>query len=431
MVVQTCIRILRRAEFLSACCMICCIGIYACAHSFLLTRKLQSVKPPYSVRHSAIIEPNTWKISHFRILDVVINGDPFQCESITLYLSAYRNHITWSSFMCYFPWSNVTTLGGIDRRSREILLTCLLPNVELLMIKSGRHRFQISLLIKPGNSKAETYFASEPKQINVYRREKHGIAIYTMIRDRRNEIIDWIEYHRMLGVEHFYLYDNLSEDHIDTYLEYYLRQGIVTVIKWPFEPVQNQHWNTIQCASMNHALKNFGPFNKWMGYFDVDEYFQLNSTNAQLIESRNQSLTELFDRSFPVTNFPGGAQFYNCPISCFLSEREIVASRHLNIFQKCNTIVEPRDCSTRTKLFIRPENVSILQSIHVFEDGVRFSAKNALSNFGQFRHYHYGVVGGKGDTRGKIDNTMDRYIVNLTARISSFYRDSCLKSTTY
>ncbi|CAF2891502.1 unnamed protein product [Rotaria sp. Silwood2] len=167
-------------------------------------------------------------------------------------------------------------------------------------------------------------------------------SIYTVIRNKRNEIIDWIEYHRMIGIEHFYLHDNLSEDHIDIFLKYYLDQDIVTIIKWPFRPIQNQHWNMIQSASMNHALKNFGPFNKWMGYFDVDEYFQLNNTNEQLILSRKKSLVELLDQSFPETKFPGGVQFYNCTISCFLSQEEILASRHLNMFQKCNSIV---DCS--------------------------------------------------------------------------------------
>ncbi|CAF4417291.1 unnamed protein product [Rotaria sp. Silwood2] len=110
----------------------------------------------------------------------------------------------------------------------------------------------------------------------------------------------------------------------------------------------------IQSASMNHALKNFGPFNTRMGYFDVDEYFQLNNTNEQLILSRKKSLVELLDQSFPETKFPGGVQFYNCTISCFLSQEEILASRHLNIFQKCNSIVESRDYFRRTKLFIRP-----------------------------------------------------------------------------
>ncbi|CAF0970260.1 unnamed protein product [Rotaria sp. Silwood1] len=148
----------------------------------------------------------------------------------------------------------------------------------------------------------------------------------------------------------------------------------------------------IQCASMNHALKNFGPFNKWMDYFDVDEYFQLNNTNEQLILSGKTSFVQLLDQSFPETKFPERVQFYNCPISCFLSENEILSSRHLNIFQKCKSIAEPRDCSERTKLFIRPRNVPFMQNIHSLERGIIFLANNGLSNFGQFRHYHYGII---------------------------------------
>ncbi|CAF4975260.1 unnamed protein product [Rotaria sp. Silwood1] len=280
-------------------------------------------------------------------------------------------------------------------------------------------------MIKYENKINETFVSSIPKQVRIYHRTEYAISIYTMIRNKRNEIIDWIEYHRMIGIEHFYLYDNLSEDDIHIFFKYYLDQNIVTIIKWPFKPIQNEHWNMIQSASMNHVLKNFGPFNKWMGYFDTDEYFQLNNTNEKLILSGKTSLVELLEQSFPETKFPGGVQFYNCPISCFLSENEILSSRHLNIFQKCNSIVEPRDCYTRRKLFIRPRNVPFMQNIHALESGIIFSPNNGLSNLGQFRHYHYGIIGAKGDQRDKFDDSMKNFIANSTQRISLFYRALC------
>ncbi|CAF3545364.1 unnamed protein product [Rotaria sp. Silwood1] len=187
----------------------------------------------------------------------------------------------------------------------------------------------------------------------------------------------------------------------------------------------------IQCASMNHALKNFGPFNKWMDYFDVDEYFQLNNTNEQLILSGKTSLVQLPDQSFPETKFPERVQFYNCPISCFLSENEILSSRHLNIFQKCKSIAEPQECSERTKLFIRPRNAPFMQNIHSLERGIIFLANNGPSNFGQFRHYHYGIIGAKGDQRDKFDDFMNNFIANLTQRISLFYRTHCSEPKTH
>ncbi|CAF3476661.1 unnamed protein product, partial [Rotaria sp. Silwood2] len=131
----------------------------------------------------------------------------------------------------------------MDHRSSETFLTCSLPEVELLAIQNGRHYFNITLTITCENENNQTFFTSKSKQVRVYGRTEHAISIYTMIRNKRNEIIDWIEYHRMIGIEHFYLYDNLSEDHIDIFLKYYLDQDIVTIVKWPFRPIRNQHWN--------------------------------------------------------------------------------------------------------------------------------------------------------------------------------------------
>jgi hypothetical protein len=56
----------------------------------------------------------------------------------------------------------------------------------------------------------------------------------------------WIEYHRLLGVEHFYIYDNGSEDAILPRLHRYMAAGIVTYILWPFKPDEGMHWNQVQ-----------------------------------------------------------------------------------------------------------------------------------------------------------------------------------------
>ena len=34
----------------------------------------------------------------------------------------------------------------------------------------------------------------------------------TMLKDEADALMEWIEYHALLGVEHFYVYDNLSGD---------------------------------------------------------------------------------------------------------------------------------------------------------------------------------------------------------------------------
>jgi hypothetical protein len=51
----------------------------------------------------------------------------------------------------------------------------------------------------------------------------------------------------------------------------------------------------VQRAAVNHALKSFGGVTRWMGLFDVDEYFQLNDTHADAVERGDTTLVQLLD----------------------------------------------------------------------------------------------------------------------------------------
>ena len=46
-------------------------------------------------------------------------------------------------------------------------------------------------------------------------------------------------------MEHFYVYDNGSEDDILTRLQRYTDAGVVTYIHWPFRPDKGMHWNQV------------------------------------------------------------------------------------------------------------------------------------------------------------------------------------------
>ena len=62
----------------------------------------------------------------------------------------------------------------------------------------------------------------------------------------------------------------------------------------------------IQMSALNHMVTNFGPFNDWVGFFDVDEYFQLNTTLADAVESGNTTLPELLEAKLGRNN---GSQY--------------------------------------------------------------------------------------------------------------------------
>jgi hypothetical protein len=82
----------------------------------------------------------------------------------------------------------------------------------------------------------------------------------------RNEALylrEWIEFHLLVGVEHFFLYDNGSTDEHADILDSYVRRGIVTVEEWPGE--RRQHEAIDHCLATRTDVR-------WIAFIDADEF---------------------------------------------------------------------------------------------------------------------------------------------------------------
>ena len=64
----------------------------------------------------------------------------------------------------------------------------------------------------------------------------YELGIVTMFRNEANYLKEWIEYHHMLGVDHFLLYNDRSVDHWAEVLEPYISSNLVEVIEWSALP---------------------------------------------------------------------------------------------------------------------------------------------------------------------------------------------------
>lgn len=94
-------------------------------------------------------------------------------------------------------------------------------------------------------------------------RSKYFLSVCTIIKDERN-LEEFILYHWIHGVEHFYIYDNESAIPIKDRLNFYLFKKICTIIYFPGKPQQ--------LNSYNHCLKNYGHETTWLYFTDGDEY---------------------------------------------------------------------------------------------------------------------------------------------------------------
>lgn len=104
-----------------------------------------------------------------------------------------------------------------------------------------------------------------------YVSKKYNVSICSIFKNEAQYLREWIEFHRIIGVEHFYMYNNNSSDDYLTVLKQYIDCGLVTLIEWP----QNQ----AQMQAYKDAIKKFAHESEWIGFIDIDEFVVPNTVN--------------------------------------------------------------------------------------------------------------------------------------------------------
>ena len=95
-------------------------------------------------------------------------------------------------------------------------------------------------------------------------RKKYYVSLCAIFRNEGAYLREWLEFHRLIGVEHFYLYNNFSDDNFHKILQPYITAGLVTLIDWP-------HKNG-QSSAYNHCLQHYKDETSWLGFIDLDEF---------------------------------------------------------------------------------------------------------------------------------------------------------------
>jgi GT2 family glycosyltransferase/SAM-dependent methyltransferase len=99
------------------------------------------------------------------------------------------------------------------------------------------------------------------------------LAICAIFKDEAAYLREWVEFHQLMGVERFYLYNNNSSDRYLDALQMHIDSGAVVLHEWPHHPAQLQVYE--------HCLKTHGAETDWLAFIDVDEF--LFSPKAKLL----------------------------------------------------------------------------------------------------------------------------------------------------
>jgi hypothetical protein len=110
-------------------------------------------------------------------------------------------------------------------------------------------------------------------------RYAYELSVCAIFKNEAPWLKEWIVYHNaVLGVDHFYLYNNDSTDNYKEVLAPFIEKGIVELIDWSSSDAthrlgNDELWYPYQIGAYNDCLKNraLGQA-KWVAVIDVDEF---------------------------------------------------------------------------------------------------------------------------------------------------------------
>ena len=111
-----------------------------------------------------------------------------------------------------------------------------------------------------------------------------SFAIGAVFRNEARYLAEWIEFHELMGVEHFFLYDDESTDNFLEVLQPWIDKGSVTLRKAEGRG---------QFSVYDHCLRHGARRSRWIAFIDIDEF---------LFSPTGQTLPEVMER---YADYPG------------------------------------------------------------------------------------------------------------------------------
>ena len=106
----------------------------------------------------------------------------------------------------------------------------------------------------------------------------YNLAVVSIMKNEAPYVKEWLDYHLLAGVEHFYIYDNDSPDNLKEILQPYIDAGTVTYKFYPGKARQYEAYN--------EAVQKYKFFCRYIAFIDADEF---------IFPQENKSITEVVD----------------------------------------------------------------------------------------------------------------------------------------
>ena len=168
----------------------------------------------------------------------------------------------------------------------------------------------------------------------------YELGVVAIFRNEAKNLREWIEYHRLAGVDHFWLYNHGSVDNWEEVLSPYIEEGVAEVSYFP----PDLFFLAAQMAAYADGLTRAQGKAQWVALIDLDEF---------IVPMRNKTIPECLRRDFPDAD------------AVYVNWRNFGTS-HVTLAQNESTIFTLTECSLKShsdngigKSIVRPDKVRI------------------------------------------------------------------------
>ena len=102
--------------------------------------------------------------------------------------------------------------------------------------------------------------------------KKYNVSICAVFKNEANYLREWLLFHQTIGVDHFYMYNNNSEDNYEIVLKPFIESNSVTLLQWPSDHKQMECY--VDC------IERYKDETKWLGFIDIDEFVVPKATDT-------------------------------------------------------------------------------------------------------------------------------------------------------
>lgn len=251
---------------------------------------------------------------------------------------------------------------------------------------------------------------------------KYYFSICAIFKDEALSMKEWIEYHRLIGVEHFYLYNNNSSDESCSILKPYIEEGLVTLINWNCPPPS-------QTSAYNDFKSKYWKETHWVAFIDLDEY---------ICPKRATNLKEWFSK---YENYPSIVVYWKMFGSSGRIEHDktkLITEQYTIAWDKYNDIGKPifntRFTAVRTTL----KTIHVLPAtIHILGHNFTIPAINEFKYFIKYKSNRVGLFTSVNDFSIQINHYATKsyleYFVKRRKRgdVNAFANNTSIEAYNY